>query len=107
MGEIKIRKKYTAEFKKDAVKLVLKGDRKVQDVAEGLGIYAEMLYKWIKKYKQDTEYAFPGNGKLKPADEEIRRLKKQLQDLTEERDILKKVVNIFSRTQQPGQLSGI
>ena len=100
MGDIKIRKKYTAEFKKDAVKLVLEGNRKVQEVAEGLGINAEMLYRWIKKYKRDREYAFPGNGKLKPTDEEIRRLRKQIEDITEERDILKKAVNIFSRTQQ-------
>lgn len=100
MGDVKTRKKYTAEFKKDTVKLVLEGDRRVPEVAEGLGINAEMLYRWIKKYKQDTQYAFPGNGKLKPADEEIRRLRKQIEDITEERDILKKAVNIFSRTQR-------
>jgi transposase len=55
---------------------------------------------WVNQYKEDPENAFPGNGKLKPEDEELRQLKRQLRDVTEERDILKKAVSIFSRVQQ-------
>jgi transposase len=46
---------------------------------------------------QDNDNAFPGTGHLKPADEELRRLKRQLEDVTEERDILKKALAIFSK----------
>ena len=44
----------------------------------------------------DTGYAFPGKGHLKPADEQMRCLKKELTDVKEERDILKKALAIFS-----------
>ncbi len=40
---------------------------------------------------------FPGKGRLKPPDEELRRLKKELSDVTQERDILKKALAIFSK----------
>ena len=49
-----------------------------------------MLHRWIKEYKDDQGDAFPGNGKLKAPDEEVRPLKKQLHNAEEERDILKK-----------------
>jgi transposase len=58
-----------------------------------------VIYRWIKQYREDPENAFPGKGKLKPEDEELRRLRRELADVKEERDILKKVVNIFSKPQ--------
>jgi transposase len=54
-----------------------------------LGIHENLLYNWRRKYLDDTVHAFPGKGHLKPADEELRRLKKELTDVREERDILK------------------
>ncbi len=50
--------------------------------------------------KEDPEYAFPGKGKLKACDEEIRKLKRENERLRRERDILKKAVAIFSKDPQ-------
>ena len=95
----KKRRSYDSEFKREAVKLVIEGGRVASEVAKGLGISDNVIYRWIKQYREDPENAFPGKGKLKPEDEEIRRLRRELADVKEERDILKKVVNIFSKPQ--------
>jgi len=50
--------------------------RNAIDAAEGLGIHQNILYRWIRQYKEDPKNAFPGNGNLKPEEEELRRLKK-------------------------------
>lgn len=96
----KKRRIYDAEFKRDSVKLVLEGGRRASEVAKGLGINENVLYRWIKQYREDPKNSFPGNGRLKPEEEENRKLRKELMDIKEERDILKKVVSIFSKTQQ-------
>jgi transposase len=100
MGQEKKRRSYDSEFKREAVKLVIEGGRVASEVAKGLGISENVIYRWIKQYREDPENAFPGKGKLKPEDEEIRRLRRELADVKEERDILKKVVNIFSKPQK-------
>jgi len=93
------RRSYDSEFKREAVKLVIEGGRIASEVSKGLGINENILYRWIKQYREDSENAFPGKGKLKPEDEELRRLRRELADVKEERDILKKVVGIFSKRQ--------
>jgi transposase len=93
------RRKYDTEFKREAVKLVLEGGRVAAEVAKGLGINENVLYRWIRQYREDPENSFPGKGKLKPEDEELRLLRRELADVKEERDILKKVVSIFSKRQ--------
>ena len=69
-------------------------------LADELGINHATLYSWVRKYSEDKEEAFPGEGKLKPSDEEVRKLRRQLADVTEERDILKKAISIFSKDQK-------
>lgn len=91
-----VRRKYDAQFKTEAVRLVLNG-KSIKQVADDLGINANVLSRWRREYLQDGEHAFPGIGHLKPDDEELRQLKKQLRDVTEERDILKKALAIFSK----------
>jgi len=91
-----LRKKYDPEFKTSAVQLVLRG-KKVQEVAQDLGINRSMLNRWCHEYLQDHEHAFPGQGHLKPEDQRIRDLERQLRDVTEERDILKKALTVFSK----------
>jgi len=97
---IETRRSYAKEFKRESVRLVLQGSRKAKTVAEDLGINPNVLNKWIRKYKEDPENSFPGKGKLKPEDERIRQLERELSDVKEERDILKKAVAIFSRTKR-------
>lgn len=91
------RRKYDREFKLEAVRLVTEGGRSVPEVARDLGIHENLLYNWRRKFLCDTNHAFPGIGHLKPADEELRRLKKELADTKEERDILKKALAVFSK----------
>jgi len=97
MNTVHSRRKYDREFKLEAVRLVTQGGRPVVEVARDLGVHENLLYNWRQKYLDDTAHAFPGKGHLKPADEEMRRLKKELTDVKEERDILKKALAIFSK----------
>jgi transposase len=91
------RRKYDREFKVEAVKLVTGEGRGVTEVARNLGIHENLLYKWREKYSEDMAHAFPGKGRLKPAEEELRRTKRELANVTQERDILKKALAIFSK----------
>jgi len=91
------RRKYDREFKVEAVKLATEKGRTVAEVARNLGIHENLLYKWREKYTEDMAHAFPGKGRLKPAEEELRRAKRALADVTQERDILKKALAIFSK----------
>jgi len=91
------RRRFDAEFKREAVRLITRGGRKASEVARDLGISANLLHRWKQQFRDDPAHAFPGKGYLKPEDEELRRLKKQLADVTEERDILKKALAIFSK----------
>ena len=97
MNTVVSRRKYDRDFKIEAVRLVVEGGRSIVAVARDLGIHENLLYNWRRKYLDDAVYAFPGKGHLKPADEETRRLQKELRDVKEERDILKKALAIFSK----------
>ena len=88
---------YEKEFKLEAVLQIVEKGRGVTEVAKGLGIPAGSLYTWIKKYKAENQSAFPGKGNLTPEAEELRKLRRELAGVTEERDILKKAVAIFSK----------
>lgn len=90
------RRRFDKEFKVNTVKLIVNENRKVQEIARDLGIVPEVIYKWKRQCLKDQDVAFPGEGKLKPEDDEIRRLKRKLAEAEEERDILKKAVAIFS-----------
>lgn len=91
------RKGFDKEFKREAVLQVIEKGRRVSEVSSGLGVSENSLYAWIKAYREDPVNAFPGKGYLRPADDEMRQLRKQLANVTEERDILKKAVAIFSK----------
>ena len=83
------RKKYPKEFKLDAISLVLDQGYTRREAARSLGIHANMLGRWIKEQQTDDGQAFRGNGKLTPDQEEIRKLKTQVNQLQMEKDILK------------------
>ena len=87
------RRQYSEEFKKDAIGHSLTSEKTVEEVAQDLEIAHSNLRRWRAKYSKNGERAFPGNGKQRhaPQEEEIRRLKKELYDIKQERDILKKL----------------
>ncbi|MBA7520224.1 IS3 family transposase ISHor1 [subsurface metagenome] len=93
------RRTYSEEFKKDAVQHSLTSEKAVIEVAQDLGIAHSNLRRWRAQYGKNGELAFPGNGKQKltPQEEEIRRLRKELYDVRQERDILKKALAIFTK----------
>ncbi len=89
--------KFDKEFKLEAVRLVVEEGRPVAEVSRCLGIHENLLHVWKRRYKEDMIDPFPGKGRLRPADDELRRLKKELADVKQERDILKKALAIFSK----------
>lgn len=91
------RRKYTREFKIEAVRLTEESDGPVMEVARELGIHPNTLYKWRCQYLADGEEAFPGHGKLTAKDDEVRRLRRENARLREEREILKKALVFFSK----------
>jgi len=99
MGES--RRYYDEEFKRNAVELSYKSGKTVDQVANDLGISRNNLFRWRKEESEYGDRAFPGSGKLRRGtelEEENRRLKKELVDVREERDILKKAMAIFSKS---------
>jgi len=91
------RRNFDREFKMETARLIVEGGRRVADVAQDLDIHENVLRKWKNQYLEDKEQSFPGKGKLKPEEEEIRRLRRELADIKEEREILKKALAIFSK----------
>ena len=96
------RKRYTKEFKLEAVRMLEAGDRTGMQIEKDLGIGSGLIYRWRAQLAEEAAGSgirtFPGNGK--PRDEELAALRKELKDVREERDILRKAVAIFSRPQK-------
>ncbi len=99
MSTKETRRKYTKEFKLEAIQLA-EARGNASEVSRNLGINANLLYRWMREYTSDQQHAFPGLGNLKEPEEEFRQLRKQLADAQEERDILKKALAIFSKDDQ-------
>jgi transposase len=92
------RKRYTKEFKLEAVRLLEAGDKPAAELARELGVQRNQLYKWQEQLAEQQEAAFPGHGnRVQNKDAEIARLKKELERVKEERDILKKAAKYFAR----------
>lgn len=91
-----IRKKYSKEFKLDAVSLVTEQDYSRVEAARSLDINANMLGRWVKEHQADDDRAFRGNGKLTPEQEQLRALKARVRHLEMERDVLKKATVFFA-----------
>ena len=91
------RTKYTPEFKRGAVELTLLEGKTVKEVANDLDIHPVMLSRWRREYFQEKDAAFPGQGNPKESDQELQRLRREVAQLREERDILKKALVFFSK----------
>ena len=93
-------RKYTEEFKLEALRLLASSEKSAAQLERGLGIAEGMLLKWREKYQ--VSQSAEGQASLEPSDleaakKEIKRLERELREVAEEREILKKAVNIFSR----------
>src|SRR6266581_3508056 len=95
----KEQKTFTREFKVEAVQLVQSSKKSQAQIARDLGIADSTLHHWCRQFSEQGEQAFPGSGHQLPQEEEIRHLKRENDLLRQERDILKKAIGIFSRSQ--------
>ena len=100
-GESVKMKRFDKAFKVQAVKMVTEEGQKASEVARSLGIHANVLYNWKRKYAQDGDKAFIGKGHLS----EIVVLRRKLRNAEMELEILKKAVGIFSKPTENGSAS--
>jgi transposase len=94
-------RQYPEEFKREALELLKSSGKCARQIERELGITTGLLCKWRSRYQVMENKAEPGSrlelNELEAAHHEIRRLQRELTEIAEEREILKKVVNIFSR----------
>ncbi len=91
------RRKFTREFKLEAVRLIKDRGVSYVQASQDLNVHVSQLREWVKKLAGDPQHAFPGHGQMKPEQLEIARLKREVIKLKAERDILKKAAAYFAR----------
>jgi transposase len=89
------RRKFSDEYKREAVRLATQPGVTKSQVASDLGINANLLGRWCKDYSANGEAAFPGQGK--PRDQEMAQLKRELARVKKERDFLREAATFFAR----------
>ena len=87
------RRYFDDTFKREAVELLLSGDRGLSDVSRSLGVNPSVLRRWKKKYQANGL-----SDAARAGQDEVARLRRELSRVRQERDILKKALGIFSRT---------
>lgn len=93
----KERGQFTAEYKREALRMVEQQQLSVAEVARRLGIKANLLYRWKAQFAADGEQAFPGSGQQTAQEAELARLRRENEQLRMERDILKKATAFFAK----------
>jgi len=91
------KREYDKEFKIQAVRLVEEEGLSQAKVGRDLGVSHVNISRWVEQYGKHKSDAFPGKGKLRPEDQRIRDLEKQLKRVTMEREILKKALAFFGK----------
>jgi transposase len=91
------RRTYTPEFKVEAVQLVTEQAYSVAEAARSLGVRANLLRNWKQALHDQGEHAFPGQGKLPPFEEAVRRRRAENKRLLAERDLVNKAAAFFAR----------
>ena len=91
------RRRFSREFKLEAVKLVVERGVGFAQAARDLDLHVNVLRKWVREQAADPVEAFPGKGQMKPEQLEIDRLRKEVAKLKAERGILKKAAAYFAR----------
>ena len=94
------RKIYTKEEKLEIVKLSIDSDQSIKELADRFGIGPNAIYTWRRIYLKNKEASFPGKGNklMNETERKIYELEKELRETKLERDILKKAVGIFSKS---------
>jgi transposase len=91
------RRRFSREFKVEAVKLVCERGVTITQAARDLDVHVNVLRKWVRAHREDPAHAFPGEGQQKPEAAEMTRLRREVTRLKMERDILKKAAAYFAK----------
>jgi len=91
------RKSFSPEFKREAVRLLETAQKSSSDLARELGVRRNQLYKWKEQLSRRGAGAFLGSGRGAGSSDELTRLRKELEKVKEERDILKKAAAYFAK----------
>ena len=89
------RRRFSAEYKRDAVAMLDAPGVSVKQIAMDLGIGATVLGRWRREVRQESTQAFPGHGR--PREEELVQLRRELARITKERDFLREAATFFAR----------
>jgi transposase len=93
-------KRYDPAYKLEICKSVESGHATVPELSRETGISENTLYIWMKRYRNNREKPFVGSGHVLPENEEMVRLRKEVKDLREENEILKKAAAYFAKNQR-------
>ena len=91
------RRKFTREFKLEAVQLITERGVTVAQASRDLGVHGAVLRRWVQEGVADPQQSFPGQGRMKPEQVELARLRREVLKLKAERDILKKAAAYFAK----------
>lgn len=89
------RRRFSKEFKREAVQMIRGADMSITQVAADLGLHSNVLSRWCREQEQDGAIAFRGQGV--PRDEEMAKLKRELARMKRERDFLKDAAAFFAK----------
>ncbi|MCG6567919.1 transposase [Tessaracoccus sp. ZS01] len=89
------RRKFSPEFREQAVRLVLESSRPIADVARELGVGTETLRVWVNRYKKSSPVDEPGLSE--PERAELERLRKENRELRMEKEFLGKAAAFFAK----------
>ncbi len=91
------RRRFTREFKLEAVRLIRQRGVSYTQASQDLGVHQSQLRAWVKAHADDPQHAFPGRGQMKPEQLEIAQLRREVLRLKAERDNLKKAAAWFAK----------
>ena len=91
------RRIFSREFKLEAVKLIKERGVAVAQAARDIDVAESVLRRWLREGEGDPQHAFPGHGQVKPEQQELTQLRREIAKLKAERDILKKAAAYFAK----------
>jgi transposase len=93
--------RYSKEFKEEVLRMSEVGDKSIAELERELGLTRGLIQKWRERYRVGKKNQGLQRSVESEAEAEIRRLKRELEVARQERDILKKAIQVFSREQKP------
>src|SRR5918994_5729061 len=99
------RRKFTREFKLEAVRLIKDRGVSYTQASTDLGVHQSQLRDWVKRFAEDPQQAFPGQGQMKPEQLEIARLKRGRAVITMIIPCFRVVIRTLARVRSPGGMS--